>query len=59
MGRIYGKILKRKLENCIRNQIGGKQAGFTVGKSCIDHISTIQQAIQKKEQIIKRHILHL
>ena len=48
MGRLYGKILQNKLEENIRGKIGEEQAGFTAGKSCVDHIYTLQQLIEKK-----------
>jgi len=47
-GRLYGKVIKNKLEENIKDKIGDDQAGFTAGRSCIDQIYTVQQVIEKK-----------
>lgn len=57
MARLYGKILKTKLEEDIEDKIGYEQAGFTAGKSCMDHIYTLQQVIDKKRA--KNRSVHL
>lgn len=49
MGRLYGRVLRDKLEQNIQGKIGEEQAGFTAGRSCIDHIYTIQQLLEKKK----------
>ncbi|XP_044757820.1 uncharacterized protein LOC123315973 [Coccinella septempunctata] len=48
MGRMYGRLLKGRLEENIKTKIGEDQAGFTAGRSCQDHIYTIQQLVEKR-----------
>lgn len=52
IGRLYGKIIQNKIENRIKNKIGDNQACFTAGRSCMHHIYTKQQLIEKKSQRI-------
>lgn len=54
---MYGKIIKHKLEKQIQEKIGKDQAGFTAGKSCVDHIYTIRQLVEKKKA--KNREIHL
>ncbi|KAF2890516.1 hypothetical protein ILUMI_15657 [Ignelater luminosus] len=48
MRRIYSRVVRNKLEEAIEGKIGENQAGFTAGKSCIDHIYTVKQLPEKK-----------
>ncbi|XP_060524515.1 uncharacterized protein LOC132700934 [Cylas formicarius] len=57
MGRLYGKLVKAKLEIEIKGKIGEEQTGFTAGRSCIDHIYSLQQMIEKK--MAKNRAVHL
>lgn len=57
MGRLYGKIVKEKLEEQLIDKISDDQAGFSAGRSCIDHIYTLQQLIEKK--MAKNRAVHL
>lgn len=47
IGRLYGKLVKNKVERCIATKIGD-QVRFTADISCIYHICTLQQQIEKK-----------
>lgn len=57
IGRLYGRVLKNIMEEQIKGKIGEDQAGFTAGRSTIDHIYTIQQLIEKKKA--KNRAVHL
>lgn len=50
MGRLYGRIVKEKLQICIENKIGAHQAGLTAWKSCIYRkIYALQKLIAKNK----------
>ena len=57
MGKLYGRVLRNKIEENIEGKIGEEQAGFTAGRSCVDQIYTIQQIIEKKKA--KNREVHL
>jgi len=48
VSRVYGKILKMKIEKEYQNNEAEEQAGFRSGRSTIDHLFTITQIIEKK-----------
>ena len=43
--KIFGKVLKRRLEFMFQTQ--EEQCGFTTGRSCIDHVFTLRQILEK------------
>jgi hypothetical protein len=47
--RIYGRILAKLVELEHKNVEMEEQAGFRVGRSCIDNIFCITQMIEKKK----------
>ena len=57
MGRLYGRVLRNKIEENIERKIGEEQACFTARRSCVDQIYTIQQIIEKKN--MKNREVHL
>ena len=46
--KLLGKILKNKLEQNFKTQ--GEQCGFTAGRSCVDHIFTLRQILEKQRE---------
>lgn len=48
MSRVYGKIIKTRIEKEYQDMEAEEQAGFRVGRSTIDHLFTITQVIEKK-----------
>ena len=46
MGRLYGKILKTRLENTIVDI--EEQSGFRSGRSCLDNTFTLKQVLEKR-----------
>lgn len=48
LSRIYGKILKAKIENEYTDSEAEEQAGFRAGRSTVDHLFTITQVMEKK-----------
>lgn len=47
VSRILSKIINIRLESLIQNKISEEQAGFTTDKSCVDHIFTIRQMMER------------
>ena len=43
--KIIGRIIRNRLEDQFRTP--GEQCGFTAGKSCVDHIFTLRQILEK------------
>ncbi|KAF2884257.1 hypothetical protein ILUMI_21909 [Ignelater luminosus] len=48
ISRIYGKILKNRIETEYQEQEAKEQAGFRTGRSTIDHLFPITQIIEKR-----------
>ena len=48
MSRLFGKILKRKLEKATREVMSEEQNGFTKGRSCVDCVFVVQQISEKR-----------
>lgn len=48
LSRIYGRIIKTRMEKEYQDMEAEEQAGFRVGRSTIDHLFTITQVIEKK-----------
>lgn len=46
MGRLYGKILKERIEHQILEM--EEQSGFRAGRSCMDNIFVLRQVIEKR-----------
>ena len=51
LSKIYGKILKAKIEEEWKEHEAEEQAGFRAGRSTIDHLFTITQVIEKKMMV--------
>ncbi|KAF2883705.1 hypothetical protein ILUMI_22473 [Ignelater luminosus] len=50
LGRIYSRVVRNKLEEAIEGKIGEDQ-------SCIDHIYTVEQLLEKKRAKKQRYTL--
>lgn len=50
MVRLSEKLLKIKHEKDIEEKISDEQAYFSAIKSCIDHIFTLQQVMERKRK---------
>lgn len=48
ISRLYGKVIKTRIENEYLQMEAEEQAGFRAGRSTIDHIFSITQVIEKK-----------
>lgn len=48
ISKLYGKVIKHRIENEYQGMEAEEQAGFRAGRSTIDHIFTITQVIEKK-----------
>lgn len=48
ISRVYGKLVKRRIEDEYRDIEAEEQAGFRAGRSTTDHLFTITQIIEKK-----------
>jgi hypothetical protein len=48
--KIFSKVLFRKLEPVVKENIGKYQCGFTAGKSTRDRINNLRQIMEKKLQ---------
>lgn len=48
ISRIYGKLIKNRIEEEYQNMEAEEQAGFRAGRSTIDHVFSITQIIEKK-----------
>ncbi|XP_063929530.1 uncharacterized protein LOC135141885 [Zophobas morio] len=46
MGRLYGRLIKKRIEDQYREM--EDQSGFRAGRSCIDNIFVLQQIIEKR-----------
>ena len=57
LSKVYGKILKAKVEEVWSGQEAEEQAGFRAGRSTVDHLFTITQVIEKKRAVSQE--LHL
>ena len=58
MGRLYGKILKNRIESQFEDM--EEQSGFRAGRSCMDNIFTLQQVIEKrKERNLPTHLVYV
>ena len=57
VSRIYGKILRNRIENEYQEIEAEEQAGFRAGRSTVDHLFTVTQVISKKSNINQE--LHL
>lgn len=49
--KLNKKIIENVIEENIKDKTGKNQAGFTAGRSCAEHIYTIQQKKATTEQI--------
>ena len=57
ISKVYGKILKAKIEDEWQDHEAEEQAGFRAGRSTIDHLFVIVQVIEKKMAVAQE--LHL
>ena len=48
LSRVYGKIIKNRIETEFRDLEAEEQAGFRTGRSTVDHLYAITQIIEKK-----------
>lgn len=46
MGRLYGRILKQRIEMDIKDM--EEQSGFRAGRSCTDNVFVLQQILEKR-----------
>ena len=51
LSKVYGKILKAKIEEEWQEHEAEEQAGFRAGRSTIDHLFTIIHVIEKKKGV--------
>lgn len=47
ISRVFSSIITNRLEHIIEGKISEDQAGFTKGKSCMDHIFSLRQITEK------------
>lgn len=60
ISRIYGKIIKNKIENEYKDFEAEEQAGFRAGRSTIDHLYCVTQVIEKKNAVNQEiHLLYV
>lgn len=56
MDRLYGKILRNKIDQAIKHKIGEDQAGITAERSCLNQIYTLEQLLERQKQKSRYHI---
>jgi len=60
LSRIYGKLLKIKMEQEYRDLEAEEQAGFRAGRSTVDHLFCVSQIIEKKTAFNQEvHLLYV
>lgn len=60
ISRIYGKLIKNKIENEYKDIEAEEQAGFRAGRSTVDHLFCITQIIEKKLAVNQEvHLLYV
>jgi len=60
MARVYGKILSKKIDNEYSDFEAEEQAGFRAGRSAVDNLFCLTQAIEKKTQFQQEiHLLYV
>lgn len=58
ISRLYGKILKSRIEQEFADQEAEEQAGFRAGRSTIDHLFSLTQILEKLSAVNKEvHLL--
>ncbi|XP_030765738.1 uncharacterized protein LOC115889799 [Sitophilus oryzae] len=57
VSRIYGKIVRNRIENEYQEIEAEEQAGFRAGRSTVDHLFTVTQVTSKKSNLNQE--LHL
>lgn len=48
VNRVYGRIIRDKIEEEYQNQEEEKQCGFRSGRSCTENVFCLKQIIEKK-----------
>ena len=46
-GKWFGKVLNTRLRGCMEGRVMEEQAGFRAKRSCIDHVFTLRQVMEK------------
>lgn len=60
MSRMYGRLLRNKIEQEFKDHEAEEQAGFRVGRSTVDHLYCITQIIEKKAAFNQEvHLLYV